>query len=373
MPTLTSASTERARPRGAFIVPVIGGVLPVVVSGGSPMGWICGLGFAGLAGWFHLRPRPEAVDGPVVQEAAKEAPPELLTDAVVPVWMRHTQSVHDQTEEAITALTARFAGMQGLLKDAVGTGGLQDEIRLQSVIKANQEQLSTLVNSLGQAQAQRAEMLSKIGELASFTEQLHHMSAEVTSIANQTNLLALNAAIEAAHAREHGKGFAVVAEEVRKLSDRSGRAGQQITEKIQWMDTSLRRTLEAVEEITALETIIIGGAENTIKEVVTSFDGASGTLAASASKLEQANAQVQREVEETIFSLQFQDRVGQILRNILRDMQRFEGRPRGGVSHKDVEAWLAELERTYTTAEEKVQHGGFQAGGSTGNDEITFF
>ncbi|HJV22133.1 MAG TPA: methyl-accepting chemotaxis protein [Holophagaceae bacterium] len=373
MPILTHVPAEAAPHRGGLIVLLVGALLPVVATGGSLTGWLCGLGFAGLAGWIHFRPRPVLAEGPAVQAEVQDAPAELLTDAVVPVWRRHTQSVHDQTEEAITSLTARFAGMQGLLKEAVGTGGLQDEIQLQSVIRANQEQLSTLVSSLGQAQAQRAEMLSKIGELASFTEQLHHMSAEVTSIANQTNLLALNAAIEAAHAREHGKGFAVVAEEVRKLSDRSGRAGQQITEKIQWMDSSLRRTLEAVEEITALETIIINGAENTIKEVVTSFDGASGTLATSVSKLEQANAQVQQEVQETIFSLQFQDRVAQILRNILRDMQRFEGRAKGVVDPKGVDAWLAELERTYTTAEEKVQHGGSQAGGSTGNDEITFF
>ena len=51
----------------------------------------------------------------------------------------------------------------------------------------------------------------------------------IDDIAYKTNLLALNAAIEAARAGEQGKGFAVVASEIRKLSERTQIAAQEIS------------------------------------------------------------------------------------------------------------------------------------------------
>ncbi|MDR3672623.1 MAG: methyl-accepting chemotaxis protein [Holophaga sp.] len=353
---------------------------PWIAGGLSLAGFLWGLlfGIATLAAaqWAlpGKAPAPTGAADPVPAPAEPSGSADLqrLTQAVVPLWAGQTAHARMETEQAITALTGRFAAIQRELKEASGASSLESSREIRQTITDGELALSGIVASLTSGQAARAEYLQKIGQMASFTEELSEMSAEVAAIAAQTNLLALNAAIEAAHARELGKGFAVVAEEVRKLSERSGTTGNLISERVEAVNRVLQETLQATRSFHEQEAASIHASEQTIQEVIARFGTAADALALSTGQLEAVNGRVQGEVSDTLVHLQFQDRVGQILQNVVTDMEKFMTHLDGQPSALDVDRWLAELAGTYTTLEQNAIHQGRQAGTPI-ESEITFF
>jgi methyl-accepting chemotaxis protein len=89
----------------------------------------------------------------------------------------------------------------------------------------------------------------------------------ITSIAQQTNLLALNATIEAARAGDAGRGFAVVAGEVKELAKETAKATEDISQRIEAIQSDTQGAVNAIAQIT---TIInqINDIQNTIASAV---------------------------------------------------------------------------------------------------------
>ncbi|MCW2776793.1 MAG: methyl-accepting chemotaxis sensory transducer [Frankiales bacterium] len=91
-----------------------------------------------------------------------------------------------------------------------------------------------------------------VGKLGGSSAEIGNVVKVITSIAEQTNLLALNATIEAARAGEAGKGFAVVASEVKDLAQATGKATEDITERIEAIQSDTAGAVQAISEITAV-------------------------------------------------------------------------------------------------------------------------
>ena len=90
---------------------------------------------------------------------------------------------------------------------------------------------------------------STVGKLGDSSAEIGQVIKVINSIAEQTNLLALNATIEAARAGEAGKGFAVVANEVKELAKQTGKATEDISNKIRVIQENSREAVEAIGEI----------------------------------------------------------------------------------------------------------------------------
>ncbi len=88
-----------------------------------------------------------------------------------------------------------------------------------------------------------------VQEVAKAAEEIGDIVRMISDIAGQTNLLALNATIEAARAGDAGKGFAVVASEVKNLANQSGRAAEDITSRIQRIQSVTNDAVRAMDGV----------------------------------------------------------------------------------------------------------------------------
>jgi methyl-accepting chemotaxis protein len=303
-------------------------------------------------------------------------------EQVGPVWSGHIESSREQMDSAITALSERFSGIVDKLDDAVYASSSatqsigEDGAGLGAVFADSERKLGQVVTSQKSATHSMAGMLEKVEQLNHFIVELQDMAGDVAKIAAQTNLLALNAAIEAARAGDLGRGFAVVAKEFRMLSTQSGDTGRRIASKVGLISSAIVDTCSAVRASVKQEDRAMLNAEASIQAVLADFKKITDGLLQSSAQLQNESIGIKSEVGEALVQLQFQDRVSQIMRNVIANIDRlpeFLTQTQGGALQPlDPQALLADLKKTYVMADQHATHSGDVA--LLKNDtETTFF
>ena len=296
-------------------------------------------------------------------------------------WSRHVDIARKQTEAAANELTGDFDAILARLRDMLEMRGGEAGDGVVAVIEGSRGELNAMLERMTLALEEQKPMLREFEHLAEVTDDLKRMAAGVAEIAKQTNLLALNAAIEAARAGDQGRGFAVVADEVRKLSDQSGTLGKQIQQNVDAVNVTMTAALATAAQLSRQNESLVAGSDVTIRGVLERFSLVVRELSEASGQMADGSQSVRGKVEEVLVHLQFQDRMSQILHAVNHNIEHLQQRldaedarlARGELPQAfDTAAWIADLERTYTTIEQyDSQHPAAQ--GKVAATEITFF
>jgi methyl-accepting chemotaxis protein len=219
----------------------------------------------------------------------------LLTRQVTGQVSRAATSVTTSSGElaAVSAQMASTAEETASQANVVAAAGEQVSQNVATVATAVEEMTATvaeIAHSAEQASGVASEAVESAADANRIVAELGNSSAEIgavidviTSIAEQTNLLALNATIEAARAGEAGKGFAVVAGEVKELANQTAKATEEISSRIEALQTDSSSAVQAIDRIT---------------EVIDRISSISVTIASAVEEQGATTSEISRSVNE---------------------------------------------------------------------------
>jgi methyl-accepting chemotaxis protein len=193
--------------------------------------------------------------------------------------LSHTLSVNaeETSLQANQASTAAEEVSRSLRTVATGTGEMSSSIR---EIAKNAGEAAKVAQEAVRMASSTNSTVSKLGEAGA---QIGNVIKVISTIAQQTNLLALNATIEAARAGEAGAGFAVVANEVKDLARKTANATEEISQRIQAIQTGTKEAVEAI---------------GTIAKIIDQINFIAGTIATSVEEQSATTAEISRNIDE---------------------------------------------------------------------------
>jgi methyl-accepting chemotaxis protein len=205
-----------------------------------------------------------------------------------------------------------------------GGQGVDSNTSLSEVIQSSLRLLREMIDMLEENSRLNTEYSSAIDTILVNTAEINKISDEIQYISDQTNLLALNAAIEAARAGEHGRGFSVVAEEVRKLSDRTSLASNNIIQIVEKVNVSVRDMSRSLQENLKKNAERKTNVDHAVSELVRTAEDSTEVFTKLIANAVASSESVASNIDEIVMSLQFQDITKQQIDQVLRPIDRIK-------------------------------------------------
>lgn len=280
---------------------------------------------------------------------------QMIGNKNMPIWGHQISDCISISTTEIDELTQRFSGIVSDLQSFVC--GIENDNNNNTELSTAEikDRLHSISSTLVRIIDMKSKSQQEITELAAVTGKLESMARDVGSIAEQTNLLALNAAIEAARAGESGRGFAVVADEVRNLANRSGGIASNIIASVTNVNEQFNQMSQMFSAGVELEGDLIKVAGEHIQAVIAQHEKTKNKCDTGREKVTQLSTSITSEIESAMVSMQFQDRVSQILDHIQRNMSELSEMMEDH-NNLDIEGFLKKMAGEYTTTSEREAH-----------------
>ncbi|APJ03281.1 methyl-accepting chemotaxis protein [Silvanigrella aquatica] len=205
-----------------------------------------------------------------------------------------------------------------------GGKGNNSNTSLSEVIQSSLSLLREMIEMLEHNSKLNMDYSQAIDTILVNTAEINKISDEIQYISDQTNLLALNAAIEAARAGEHGRGFSVVAEEVRKLSDRTSLASNNIIQIVGKVNSSVRDISRSLLENLKKNTEKKTHVDHAVNELVRTAEESTEVFTKLISNAVASSESVAKNIDQIILSLQFQDITKQQIDQALQPLDKIK-------------------------------------------------
>jgi methyl-accepting chemotaxis protein len=288
--------------------------------------WIINSRAIGLHLDSEIRQARSAEGDSVIGEGLRGLAREINASVVDCSQLMHGEldQIQGLVADAVVSLHSSFTGLKtlshseqemvmSLIKhtSATVTSSEEGSHDVHEVIQEVSQVMEYFINLIVDMSKGSIQLVEKIEDISTQTDEIFKLLGGIKSIADQTNLLALNASIEAARAGDAGRGFAVVASEVRQLALHSNTFNKQIVDYMQNTKASIVEANHIVGDIASRDMSRAISAKGEVDEMLKALGHFNRQITEHLDEIGDFTNQIKANVTLAVRSLQFEDIVRQ--------------------------------------------------------------